>query len=131
MSLIVAQYVKPCQINLTSSTETRTILVVTQLFARTLAGLKSSYLRACVFSLAARFVQTNKWNWSNRKLSEGKHTRYRRTVIKGPTQTILVWLYSLFVLFSLQDIFGNLNDAMLNRASTADTLAAVDIKVQL
>ena len=35
----------------------------------------------------------------------------------------------LFLLF-LQDIFGNLNDAMLNhRASTADTLAAVDIKV--
>ena len=28
-----------------------------------------------------------------------------------------------------QDIFGNLNDAMLSRASTADTLAAVDIKV--
>ena len=37
--------------------------------------------------------------------------------------------HSLTLLFSLQDIFGNLNDAMLNRASTADTLAAVDIKV--
>ena len=37
--------------------------------------------------------------------------------------------HSLPLLFSLQDIFGNLNDAMLNRASTADTLAAVDIKV--
>ena len=35
----------------------------------------------------------------------------------------------VIVLLSLQDIFGNLNDAMLNRASTADTLAAVDIKV--
>ena len=40
-------------------------------------------------------------------------------------------LQKVFVLLSLQDIFGNLNDAMLNRASTADTLAAVDIKVQL